>query len=102
MKGGLLYSVKVIAEQAVRDRIVEELKGILPPSPNSLLKKYKINLVNFMPDGKPSFIFSTKNKYIFNEVIRFIQDKIVRGVELKWIQSPYDREFNNIYNNNRI
>ena len=104
MKGGVLYSVKVIAEQAVRDGIVKELKGILPPSPNSLLKQYKINLVNFIPDGNPSFIFSTKNQYIFNEVIRFIQDKIVRGVELKWIQSPYDknRDFNNIDNNRSI
>ena len=62
------------------------------------------NLVNFIPDGNPSFIFSTKNQYIFNEVIRFIQDKIVRGVELKWIQSPYDknRDFNNIDNNRSI
>jgi hypothetical protein len=102
--GGVLYSVKVIAEQAVRDGIVKELKEILSPFSNSLLKQYKINLVNFMPDGKPSFIFSTKNQYIFNGVIRFIEDKIVRGVKLEWIQSPYDknRDFTNIDNNSSI
>jgi hypothetical protein len=102
MKGGVLYSVKVIAEQAVRNTILDELKQIIPKNPNSFLKQYKINLVNFTPDGNPSFIFSTLNYNIFSGVLRFIQEKILQGVELRLEQSPYDknRGFNTIQNNN--
>ena len=69
MKGGVLYSIKVIAKLDVRNTILDELKQIIPKNPNSFLKQYKINLVNYNLDGNPSFIFSTMYYPIFWEFL---------------------------------
>jgi hypothetical protein len=100
MKGGVLYSVKVIAKKEVIDDILDELKEEIPKYNDSFINQYKINLVNFLPNRNPSFIFSTINHDIYNRFLEFINLEKSNGVQLRLEESPYNkqREFNNIEN----
>jgi hypothetical protein len=100
MKGGVLYSIKVIAKKEVIDDILHELKEEIPKYNASFINQYKINLVNFLPNRNPSFIFSTINHDIYIRFLEFINQEKSNGVELRLEESPYNkqREFNTIEN----